>query len=355
MVADNPLLGTFLHAFGAFAAALCYTPQQKLRGWSWQTYWLAQASICWLIAPIAGAWLTIPDLGQVLSAAPKHAMTITFLLGVVYGVGGTAFGLAIKHIGYSLTYAIAIGISCVLGTLAGPILGGTLQELIQKQGASWVMTGMLVGFAGTLLCGVAGRWKEQELLAGTGTTGTFSLGKGLALCLLAGVLSAIYGVAVNDTGKPIAETAARFGAGHWEMNVVYIFSNTGAFCTTLAYTLWLGFRQKTFGEFRQPAGAVPGALRMNYAMALLTGCLWYSQFLFYGLGHVRMGQFKFSSWAIHMIMLILFSALAGVALREWHGRRLPTRAAIAGAIVVLVTAVLMLTYGNWLGEQAAIP
>lgn len=355
MVADNPLLGTLLHGFGAAAAALCYTPQQKLRGWSWQTYWLAQASICWLIAPVVGAWLTIPELGRVLSAAPKQAMLITFLLGVVYGVGGTAFGLAIKHIGYSLTYAIAIGISCVLGTIAGPILSGTLGELMHKQGANWVLIGMMVGFAGTLLCGVAGRWKEVELLAGAGDSGTFSLSRGLALCLLAGVFSAIYGVAVNDTGRPIADTAARFGAGHWETNVVYIFSNTGAFCTTLVYTLWLGFRQKTLGEFRQPTVAASGALRMNYALALLTGCLWYSQFLFYGLGHVRMGEFKFSSWAIHMIMLILFSALAGVALREWHGRRIRTQSAIAVAIVVLVAAVLMLTYGNWLGEQAGAP
>lgn len=109
MVADNPLLGTLLHAFGAGAVALCYTPQQKLRGWSWQTYWLAQASICWLIAPIIGAWLTIPELGQVLSAAPRQAMVITFLLGICYGVGGTAFGLAIKHIGYSLTYGNWLG------------------------------------------------------------------------------------------------------------------------------------------------------------------------------------------------------------------------------------------------------
>lgn len=354
MVADNPLLGTLLHAFGAGAAALCYTPQQKLRGWSWQTYWLAQASICWLIAPIVGAWLTIPHLGQVLSEAPKEAMVITFVLGVCYGVGGTAFGLAIKHIGYSLTYAIAIGISCVLGTIAGPILSGKVAEVLDKPGANWVLIGMTVGFAGTLLCGIAGRWKEAELQAGAENTGVFSLSRGLVLCLIAGFLSAIYGIAVNDTGKPIAEVAARFGAGHWETNVVYIFANTGAFCTTFVYTLWLGFRQNTFGEFRKPVAAISSALPVNYAMALLTGCLWYSQFLFYGLGHVRMGEFKFSSWAIHMIMLILFSALAGVVLREWHGRRLHTKSAIAGAILVLVMAVLMLTYGNWLGEQAGL-
>ena len=105
MVPSNPLLGAGLHAVGAMAAAFCYMPQQKLRGWSWQTYWLSQALVCWVVAPIVGVILTIPHLTEVLHEAPKDAMLITFTLGVAYGIGGTAFGLAIRHIGYSLTYA----------------------------------------------------------------------------------------------------------------------------------------------------------------------------------------------------------------------------------------------------------
>ena len=353
MVTANPLLGTLFHAFGAMAAAFCYTPQQKLRGWSWQTYWLAQASICWLVAPIIGAYLTIPNLGNVLSEAPKGAMAVTFLLGVAYGIGGTAFGLAIRHIGYSLTYAIAIGISCVLGTLTGPLFRGELPELMRKTGATWVLTGIAIGVAGTFVCGLAGRMKEREIQEAAGDNASFSLGKGLLLCLLAGVLSSIYGIAVNDTGRPIADTAARFGAEDWQTNAVYIFSNSGAFLTTLLYTVWLGRREKTFGEFRRVTQAAAGALPMNYAMALLTGCLWYSQFLFYGLGHVRMGRFEFSSWAIHMIMLILFSSLTGIVMLEWHGRRVRTKAVIAFAFVTLVAAVIALTYGNYLGQETA--
>jgi L-rhamnose-H+ transport protein len=383
MVTANPLLGTLLHAFGAMAAALCYTPQQKLRGWSWQTYWLAQAFICWFALPLIGAYLTIPRLGDVLRETPTSAMVITFALGVAYGIGGTAFGLAIRHIGYSLTYAIAIGISCVLGTLTGPLISGALRELLGKTGSGWIMSGIFIGVAGTLLCGWAGRLKELELQSDNADNQTFSLTKGLLLCLVAGVLSSIYGIAVNDTGRPIADTAARFGAGHWQTNAVYIFSNTGAFLTTLLYTLYLGRRDKSFGEFRRVGEVASGALRtnqtveefvpdnrptksaartprlwsgalsMNYAMALLTGCLWYSQFLFYGLGHVRMGKFEFSSWAIHMIMLILFSSLTGIVLREWHGRRRLTKTLITLAFITLVIAVISLTYGNYLGEQAA--
>lgn len=357
MVEANPILGIFLHSIGAMAAAFCYTPQQKLRGWSWQTYWISQAMICWLVLPIVGAAVTIPHLRQVLCEAPPHAMIITFVLGAIYGVGGAAFGLAIRHIGYSLTYAIAIGISCVVGTLAGPMMSGSLGTVLLKPGSTWVMAGVGIGVIGTLISGAAGRLKEIEFRNDAApprpNTGTFSLAKGLALCVLAGVLSAVYGIAINDTGKPIADAAAAHGAGYWQTNVVYLFANTGAFVSTLLYCLWLIGREKTAKEFVAPRDRPAWALPLNYLLAVLTGCLWYSQFLFYGLAHVRMGQFKFSSWGIHMIQLILFSALAGVIMKEWVNTRPRTKAAITLAVAVLVGAVLMLAYGNYVGEVAA--
>jgi len=350
---DAPLLGTGLHAIGAICAALCYTPQHGIREWSWQTYWLAQASICWLIAPIIGAILTTPDILAVLDEAPASALRDTFLLGAAYGVGGTAFGLAIRHVGYSLTYAIAVGISCVLGTLSGPLVQGKLREVADKPGFEWVLGGIAVGAVGIALCGLAGRRKELDLQAARAREG-FSLARGLPLCLVAGVLSAVYGIAVNDTGAPIARAAAAYGAGHWKTNIVYVFSNSGAFLTTAAYTLALGIRGRTLGEF-QRVSAGSAALAGNYLLALLTGCLWYSQFLFYGLGHVRMGRYEFSSWAIHMILLILWSNAAGLAMREWRGCGPRTRRGIALAIGVLVLAVLAITYGNWIGDRAGAP
>jgi L-rhamnose-H+ transport protein len=117
--------------------------------------------------------------------------------------------------------------------------------------------------------------------------------------------------------------------------------------------LWLHFRHRTLGEYVElPVGLPTRALPINFALAVTTGCLWYAQFFFYGLGHVRMGNYKFSSWGIHMIMLVLFSSLAGLALREWIGCRPRTWAALASALLVLIFAVLAIAYGNYLGDVA---
>ncbi len=350
-ITSNPLLGVALHAVGAFFAATCYTPQKQVKRWSWQTYWLTQAAFCWFLLPIVGAMATIPDLAAVLREAPRGAMLQSFLLGAAYGIGGTAFGVSIRYIGFSLTYAIAVGLSSVLGTLIPPIVKGTLGTTLDKTGAGWIVAGIVVGAIGIAGAGWAGRLKENDLTA-QDTKGEFSLAKGLALSLLAGVLSAVYGFAL-EAGEPIADVASAHGAGVWRGNVVYIFSNTGAFLTTAIYCLYLHRKHRTLGEIVElPAGPEEARLPVNWAMAIITGLFWYGQFFFYNLGHVRMGTYKFTSWAIHMIMLVLFSNVVGIALSEWRTCRRLTHTTIGAALAVLVGAVLLLTYGNYLGDLA---
>ncbi len=351
-VAASPFLGIAMHAVGATFAATCYTPQKRVTGWSWQSYWITQASFCWFLLPLLGAWLTIPDLGAVLREAPRSAMTQSFLLGAAYGIGGTAFGISIRHIGFSLTYAVAVGLSSVLGTLIPPLVKGTLVETLSKPGAEWIIAGIVAGTLGIAGAGWAGRMKERDLSTQQ-LSGQFSLMKGLMLSLLAGVLSAVYGFAL-EAGEPIADIASAHGAGVWRGNVVYIFSNTGAFITTSVYCLWLHARHGTFGEiFGVSKNSAPMTLSLNWAMAIVTGFFWYGQFFFYNLGHVRMGQYKFSSWAIHMIMLVLISNLVGILLREWRQCRRLTHRMIGVALAVLIAAVLLLSYGNYIGTVIA--
>ncbi len=52
-------------------------------------------------------------------------------------------------------------------------------------------------------------------------------------------------------------------------------------------------------------------------------------------------------------MLVLISNLVGVLLREWRQCRRLTHRTIAIALAVLIGAVLLLTYGNYIGECAA--
>jgi L-rhamnose-H+ transport protein len=65
-----------------------------------------------------------------------------------------------------------------------------------------------------------------------------------------------------------------------------------------------------------------------------------------------MGAYDFSSWALHMIMLVAFSNALGLVLREWRGCQPRTLRVLGAALTVLVGAVLALAYGNYLGSAA---
>lgn len=336
----SPLLGTGLHTIGAASAALCYAPQRWVRDWSWQTYWLTQAFFCWLILPWIFAWASVPELGAVLAEAPRAAMLKSYALGALYGVGGIAFGVAIRYLGFSLTYAIAIGLSCVLGTLLPPMLDGTLGTTLDSAAGGLVVGGVVLGAAAIFATGFAGLRRERET-KGSADKITFDARRGLPLVAIAGVLSAVFNFSLQ-AAAPVAAVAAAHGAGVFQSNVIYLFSNSGAFTTTLCYASWLATRNRTWAEFAAPRTP----LLRNYALSSLTGLLWYLQFFFYGLGHVRMGALEFSSWAIHMIILILLSCGFGLAIGEWRRCSRRTQVMVSLAVVLLLGAVGLIAYGN---------
>ncbi len=367
----HPLLASILfHAIGAASASVCYVPQRKLKGWSWQTYWLTQASFCWLLLPLIGAFMTVPTFWSVVQEAPRDAILRTFLLGAAYGIGGTAFGLAIRYVGFSITYATAIGVSTLVGTAYAIVKGDTsltnyaanIQAFWNKTGSGWVLLGIGIGIVGIAFCGLAGRWKERDLNPAAVTPGRSNAVIGLTLCLLAGVLSGVYGMALTE-GAPIAKLAESAALGHtilgvdatsFRNNAIYPFSNTGAFLTTAIYCVYLHYRRKTFGEIVSlPKGVNPGHLPVNWAMAILTGCLWYGQFFFYGFGHffiMKVEGFEQACWAIHMILSILLGTLVGVVLKEWNGCRRSTKLTLAWAVTLLIAGKLLLDYGNYIGQ-----
>ena len=193
MIPVNVPLGVGLHAVGALSAASCYTPQKKTTRWAWEIYWISQATFAWLVLPIVGAVLTVPDYFGLLAECPPDAMLKSFGLGFIYGTGSLAFGLAIRYVGFSLTYSIAIGLSATIGTLMPlcwtPTDGWVYKfdTLFDSLPGTLVFTGIVLAVAGIFVCGYAGAMRER---ANPETQTGFSFRRGSPLTIVAGVLSA---------------------------------------------------------------------------------------------------------------------------------------------------------------------
>jgi len=169
--------------------------------------------------------------------------------------------------------------------------------------------------------------------------------------LIAGSLSAIWGVSL-EVGQPISDIAAEHGAGHFEGNAKLIVSSLGCLLTNL---IWFGVITIKNGSIKQLFSAKETGTKRyvnNFTLSALAGSLWYLQFFFYGLGHVRMGSFQFASWVLHMSMLIFFSYIIGVLMKEWKGVNQKTYVTLIVALMVLVISFIIMTYGSYVGEIA---
>lgn len=350
MITPNPIIGTGLHAIGGISAATCYLPSTQTRKWSWGTFWLAQALFAWVIMPLVVGWLTVPDFFRILADAPAKPFWIAFLLGGAYGFGGMSFGKAINHIGYSLTYTLAIGISAVLGTIFPLIIFGGLGNFFTKPGGGIVLSGMILSMLGVIICGWAGFKKEKDLNATNIGKAGFNMTVGLLLTIIAGVLSGVFNLSL-EYGQPIADMAAQNGAGHFEGNAKMIISTSGCFVVNLIWFLIAGFRNHTLKEFLPQNGLTQKIIFRNWLWSALAGSLWCFQFFFYGLGHVKMGNFQFVSWVLHMSMLIFFSYIVGVLMKEWKSVNRKTYIILVIGLITLIASFCITSYGSYIGEQ----
>ena len=349
-VAPNPFLGVSFHGVGAMLAANCYAPQKYIRRWSWEIFWMTQAAWCWLLWPIIGAVCTIPQLGQVLAESPKQAMLLAFLMGMAYGVGGTAFNLAIRYIGFSLTYAIAVGLSSRAGHhrhAAGPgkdrrdprrstARAGCCRRGPRRAGHRPLRRRRTA--QGTRLPRPARRCRASSLWSRA------------CLSLLAGVLSAVYGIAIEDVAKPIIDMADQHGAGYWKGNIAYPFVNSGAFVTALLYSLFLARQNRSLGQLtrlapgqrRQPRRQL--SARHAHRHALVRAVLLLQP------GPRADGQLRVHQLGHPHDHARAVQQPGGVLFREWKGCQDRTRTAITVALLVLLTSVVLISYGNYLGD-----
>ena len=346
----NPFFGVFLQSLGGLAAGSFYIPFRKVKEWSWETYWLVQGLLAWIVMPVVAAKLTTPDLWAVLAGASGKSIALTYLFGLLWGIGGLTFGLSMRYLGMSLGYALSLGFCATFGTLIPPLFTGQASSLVTSVSGWTILTGVAVCLGGIGVCGFAGILKERELTEQQKkeTIKEFSLAKGAATAFFAGVMSACMAFAIA-AGKPIAEQALAKGAASiYQNNPVFIVAMAGGFTTNLVWCLLLGKKNKTLHDYRTGSAKL---LAANYFFAGLAGIIWYGQFFFYGMGTTQMGErYDFASWSIHMAFIIVFSNLWGLAFREWQGVGRRTYRTIFFGIAVLILSTMIIGLGNLLSR-----
>ena len=334
------LIGLLVIALGAFCQSSCYVPINKIRSWSWESYWLVQGVFAWLVLPFLGMLLAVPaghSLGGMFAAAPSFNIWMTVLFGVLWGVGGLTFGLSMRYLGVALGQSIALGTCAGLGTVMGPLL---LQVFFPEtdpisQLTAAVIIGVVVTLAGIAIIGVAGSMKARSLSPEEQKAAVkdFNFPRGLAIALLCGLMSGCFnvglefgaGINFGDATDPMFRT----------LPATFLVT-LGGFATNAAYCLWQNGRNGTWGDYRD--GSV---WANNLFSCILAGALWYSQFFGLALGKgflTSSPTLMTLSFCILMALNVVFSNLWGIILKEWKGCSRATIAVLVTGIAVLVVS-----------------
>ena len=334
----DPLLGAMFQGLGGLASASFYVPYTRIRGWSWEVFWIAGGLFSWLLAPSLAALLLTRDLPGVLAASPHAALGGCVFWGAMWGVGGLTFGMTMRTLGLSLGFAISLGLTTVIATLGPPLFGGSLGLLAASAGGRLILLGIALTIVGMVVVGRAGLGKQRDLAA---RGSAFPLKRGLALAAFSGVTSGTFAGGIL-AGAPIRALTLSAGTPPvWQSLPVLSLILAGGLLTNLAWCAWRVART----GLATPSGALPAR---NMLLAAFGGTLWFVQFLFYAMGESRMGRFGASNWALHIAPIILFATLWGVGVQEWAGVSATTRVLLWSGVGILVGATMLIGLGGLL-------
>ena len=334
------IIGLLIIAAGAFCQSSCYVPINKIRDWSWESYWLVQGVFAWLLLPFLGALLAVPEghsLFELFAGGNAFNIWMTVLFGVLWGVGGLTFGLSMRYLGVALGQSIALGTCAGLGTIMGPVLLHIFfPEMDALSSLTFsVLIGVAVTLAGIAIIGAAGSMKaaslsEEEKRA---AVKDFNFPKGLAIALLAGFMSGCFNVGLAF-GADI-----HFGdltPDMYKTLPATFLVTLGGFVTNAAYCFYQNGKNRTWGDYRKKA-----VWGNNLVFCLLAGALWYSQFFGLSLGKGFLTDsptLTTLSFCILMALNVVFSNVWGIILKEWKGCSQKTIAVLMLGIIVLIVS-----------------
>jgi L-rhamnose-H+ transport protein len=353
------IFGVFFHFIGGFASGSFYIPYKKVKGWAWESFWIVGGVFSWLIVPPLAAWLTIPGFAEIIKHTESSVIGWTYLMGLLWGIGGLTYGLGVRYLGVSLGSTIILGLCAVFGSLVPsfyydffPKAGkDTFSMLLHTHWGQFVLLGIFICIIGIVICGKAGTIKERDLAANkiaAAVNTDYRFGLGILVAIVSGILSACFNFGL-EAGKSMADTAnqvwisAHPGQGNFlfQNNVTYVIVLWGGLTTNFIWCMALNLRNKTYGNYTDRTTPI----LKNYLFCALAGTTWFLQFFFYGMGESKLGNGA-SSWILHMAFIILIANIWGLVLKEWKGVSKQAFTTVIIGITVIILSVIVVGYGN---------
>ena len=304
---------------------------------AWEAWWLVHATVAMVIFPLIWCLMVVPDLWQVLIAAPTNELVTGSVLGFLWGIGGIMFGLSVGYIGMSLTYGIVMGLCSIVGALIPLFLRF---DSVAPASLPFIFAGLVLLAVAVVIVTVAGLKRDKKLAEGGAELEGIKKGKafrtGLVIATVCGILSSMLAIGFDNTTE-IGRIAAEAGA--LERNTAlarWIVVLAGAYVMNAGYALILLIKNKSFGSYKTPS--MFKALKWS----IIAGLLWFAALGTYGQGVALMGNIgTMICWPVMLGLSLIVSNAVAVITGEWKGMGGPLKLMSLGVFVIIVATVLM--------------
>lgn len=333
-------------ANSAFGLGLKFT-----RSWKWEHIWLLFSVTAMILIPWLLGFLTIESLFAVLAAADARDLLLVFLFGIGWGVGSVLYGLALKMVGLALSYAIVMGLTAAVGTMA-PFVLLHWNDFLTFKGMV-ISAGVLLVVGGVLLSAWAGKLREespgrvQESVEGSETPEKESRKSaavllGLLVAALSGILSPMLNLSFAY-GIRLADQAILLGTSpSMASNVIWVVALTAGFLVNAGYCVYLIVKGRSWRTFR--------AQPFHYGVGVAMGILWVSGVVTYGIGGSMLGDMReVIGWPMASAMSIIAATFWGTLSGEWTGASRKSKEVMGVSILVLSASMFLIGWTNTLG------
>jgi L-rhamnose-H+ transport protein len=322
---------------GSFAAPTKYTGR-----WKWENIWAIWAVVAFFVVPWFLAILTIPHLFAVYGAADPPTLLKVIGFGAAYGLAAVCFGLGVEAIGIALNFAIALGLSTAVGSLV-PLLSLHPEQMFTPKGLT-VEAGIAVVLLGIIVCAIAGRAKEREIVpiaasADQPAKTRTSFKVGLAFAVIAGVGSPFINFGLAFGGPLLTGAAAQGASAASQANVIWPPLLTATLIPYLAYCAYLWRKNDSLRLYALPETG------SYWLLGALMGVLWMSSIAIFGTASASMAQMgPVLGWPLFMSAIIITSNVWGFATGEWRRVRRFTVLTVSVGMLLLILGFCILAW-----------
>ncbi len=325
-------------------------PLKLMRHFQYEHFAIVSMPLALVILPWAITLLFCPRPFAALSEVRGAVILKANLFTFSWGIAQVLAMLCFVRIGVSLTYGILCSIGAAVGVIMPMIFKasgvfGEGPDIFSPTGLI-ILAGTAILVVGVAFASLAGanreKFKNQPSTTNHGNSqpppaahGGFAVG--LAMVVVAGVLSAGWGFAFMYSQDPIIAAMKARGAGEIPANAaVWTVALLGAAIPNLLYPIFLLMRNRSWGILVSKPSEI--------GLSAVYGVLFFAPSMLLGLGMLLLGSKGAAiGWGIVQGTLILGGQLLGFASGEWRGVTGKSRLQIYLAILVLIVAMVVMT------------